>query len=84
MKLCNVILAASIAASANAFSPAAMRPAAFAAAPSVRFMSTTAEETDLVANSAMPVADPYAQIGISKDQLSIGVDAAELFQWAGT
>jgi hypothetical protein len=47
-------------------------------------MSTTAEETDLVANSAMPVADPYAQIGISKDQLSIGVDAAELFQWAGT
>jgi hypothetical protein len=85
MKLCNVILAASIAASANAFSPVAMRPAAFAVAPSVRFMSTAAaEETDLVANSAMPSADPYAQIGISQDQLSIGIDAAELLQWAGT
>jgi hypothetical protein len=100
MKLCTkVILAASIAASANAFSPAAasaaansMRPAAFApATPSVRFMSTAApEETDVVANSAMPVAvsdanaDPYAQIGISKDQMSIGIDAAEFLQWAGT
>ena len=84
MKLCNVILAASIAASANAFSPAAMRPAAFAAAPSVRFVSTTAEESDVVADSAMPVANPYAQIGISQDQLSIGIDPAELLQWAGT
>ena len=84
MKLCNVILAASIAASANAFSPAAMRPAAFAAAPSVRFMSTTAEESDVVAASAMPVADLYAQLGLSKDQLSIGVDPAEVLQWAGT
>jgi hypothetical protein len=84
MKLCNVILATSIAASANAFSPAAMRPVAFATTPSVRFMSATAEETDVVADSAMPVADPYAQIGISQDQLSIGIDAAELLQWAGT
>ena len=47
--------------------------------------STTAEvANDQVAQTAMPVEDPYEQFGISKDALAMGVDPNELVRWAGT
>ena len=40
-------------------------------------------EQDVVAGSAMPVADPYERIGITKEEIAIGVDATEFLQWIG-
>ena len=45
---------------------------------------SSTEVKDLVAESAMPVADPYMQFGISPDALASGVDPKELVRWAGT
>ena len=40
-------------------------------------------EQDVVAESAMPVSDPYERIGITQDELALGIDATEFLQWIG-
>mmetsp|Transcript_122980 Transcript_122980/g.183972 ORF Transcript_122980/g.183972 Transcript_122980/m.183972 type:complete len:229 (-) Transcript_122980:69-755(-) len=37
-----------------------------------------------VSDSSEESSDPYARIGVSKDQLAIGVDAKDFLQWIGT
>lgn len=53
--------------------------------PTVSFTTRhmVASEQDIVAGSAMPVADPYERIGITKEELGIGIDATEFLQWIG-
>mmetsp|Transcript_115509 Transcript_115509/g.331537 ORF Transcript_115509/g.331537 Transcript_115509/m.331537 type:complete len:226 (+) Transcript_115509:109-786(+) len=41
-------------------------------------------EQDVVAESAMPVSDPYERIGITEEELAIGIDATEFLQWIGS
>lgn len=42
-----------------------------------------AEEADVVSESAMPASDPYERIGVSQDELALGIDATEFLQWIG-
>ncbi len=74
------ILLAAVLSSVGAFTPMMnrlSRPTVFTA----RHM--VASEQDIVAESAMPSVDPYERIGITKDELGIGIDATEFLQWIG-
>jgi hypothetical protein len=41
-------------------------------------------QEDVVGQSAMPAAGPYERIGVTKEELAIGVDATEFLQWIGS
>jgi hypothetical protein len=87
MKLSNIVVTASLIAPASAFAPLSIiRPNLLSSSSysGIQFMSATAEEQDLVTESSMPNSDPYERMGITKDQLAIGVDASEFLQWIGT
>lgn len=80
MKLSNsLLLVATALLSANAFAPICSPHRAVFATSRIG----VAAEGD-VAESAMPVADTYDRIGITKDELAIGIDASEFLQWIGT
>lgn len=51
---------------------------------SVQMTSVPGEEQDIVGGSAITISDPYERIGVSKDELAIGVDATEFLQWIGS
>eukprot|EP00525_Craspedostauros_australis_P008918 CAMPEP_0198114594 /NCGR_PEP_ID=MMETSP1442-20131203/5928_1 /TAXON_ID= /ORGANISM="Craspedostauros australis, Strain CCMP3328" /LENGTH=274 /DNA_ID=CAMNT_0043771937 /DNA_START=123 /DNA_END=947 /DNA_ORIENTATION=+ len=51
-----------------------------------RFMAEADEAKPLeeAGGEDAPVSDPYAAIGIEKEELAIGVDAGEVLKWIGT
>lgn len=72
-----------IATAASGFAPVAriQRPS-FLTMPR---MADTATTTESDFASAMPDAgDPYERLGVSKDQVALGVDVNEILQWIGT
>lgn len=47
------------------------------------FSMVASAPDDVVGESAMPVVDPYARIGVKEEELGIGIDATEFLQWIG-
>jgi hypothetical protein len=88
MKLSNsLVLAVTALSSANAFAPMS-QPNRAAFVTSRVAMSTepapSESSEEVVAESAMPVGDPYERLGIDTSELAIGVDPSEFLQWIGT
>eukprot|EP00429_Kryptoperidinium_foliaceum_P010965 CAMPEP_0176001916 /NCGR_PEP_ID=MMETSP0120_2-20121206/376_1 /TAXON_ID=160619 /ORGANISM="Kryptoperidinium foliaceum, Strain CCMP 1326" /LENGTH=229 /DNA_ID=CAMNT_0017334485 /DNA_START=64 /DNA_END=753 /DNA_ORIENTATION=- len=84
MKLSQSVALLSVAVpSVAAFSPALPRTQFGQKVSTSRFMAAS-QEQDIVGESAMPEADPYERIGISKDELALGIDATEFLQWIGS
>jgi len=77
MKISNtLIIAASTLSTVHAFAPVVRHSRA-------AFPMHMAEAEE-VAESAMPASDPYERIGISKEEMGLGIDATEFLQWIGT
>jgi hypothetical protein len=82
MKLSLPILAAAASFSpAMAFAPIHCVSQKVSAFTSPNFYASPLEE---VGEPSEMSADPYEGIGISKDQLALGVDAKEFLKWIGT
>ena len=75
MKL-SLILAAATFSSSSAFAP----PSLGRSAASDRAIFVAATPLEEEGESS----DPYDRIGVTKDEVAIGVDASEFLQWIGT
>jgi len=82
MKIASLVL---LATAANGFAPAA-RPqrASFVTVPRMADTSTPSETSSDFASAMPDAADPYERLGVSKDQVALGVEANEILQWLGT
>jgi hypothetical protein len=86
MKLCKTVAVSTVIASVGAFVPSTIPPIARQMAFTNTRQMTAVPESDqgMVGQSAMPVASAYDRIGVTKEELAIGVDATEFLQWIGS
>ena len=47
-------------------------------------MYSAASPLEEVSDASSESSDPYARIGITKEELAIGIDESEFLQWIGT
>jgi hypothetical protein len=87
MKFHRSVVLSSVVASAGAFAPNMVRPSHRQASFTCSIREMTAgpgAEQDIVGQSTMPVSSAYDRIGVTEEELAIGVDATEFLQWIGT
>jgi len=88
MKLARSVIFSSYIALAGAFAPDMMRRSlreVSSTGTTIRHMTAGSLDPDQDGfGSAMPISTAYDRIGITEDQLALGVDATEFLQWIGS
>lgn len=78
MRIASIVL---LATTAHGFAPVARSPRALTVS---RMVETSTEPASDFASAMPDPADPYERLGVSQDNVALGVDVNEILQWLGT